>query len=223
MNFGKITCSIAMAMFLTACASTDKAETEAAVQYSGFLSNYSDLKDHEVSDDSVVKRYISDEIKSGNYNKLSIDPVIYFPETKPNENISQEILNDVAAYTTNILVDSATKADAYTEQGDAQTLHFKAAITELSIVDKKLSALQYIPIAFVVTAASGKLNDMTVKFTLEIEIEDANGKSLGRIMKTGFGEALDNKEAKLTMNEIQPLLDNWQGTMDGLLQATVKK
>lgn len=224
MNFYKLTCSVTLALFLSACASTDKPDSpEQKVQYSGFLSNYETLKDHEVKDDSIVKRDISPELKSGKYSKLLIEPVIFYPAPTPNENVSQEMFDSISSYATQVITASADKSGALTTTADGNTLRIKTAITELNVVDKKLRALQYIPIAFLVTAASGKLNDMTVKFTLEVEIEDAaTGKSLGRIMKSGFGETLANKEAKVTLEEIKPLLDNWSKTMDKSLLNILK-
>ena len=79
------------------------------------------------------------------------------------------------------------------------------------------------PIAFLVTAASGGLSEMDVKFQIETELTDSvTGKVLGAAIKQGFGEKLDDSEQALTLDNVKPLIDNWATTMKSTLTEILK-
>jgi hypothetical protein len=80
-----------------------------------------------------------------------------------------------------------------------------------------------VPIAFLVTAASGGLSEMDVKFQIETELTDSlTGEVLGAAIKQGFGEKLDDSEQALTLDNVKPLIDNWATAMKSTLTEILK-
>lgn len=207
---------------LSACSSApDQQTTEELVKNnSGFLSRYDDLKEVEVEDDSRVMRFLSPELKSRGYTNIMVDPISYHPAPPVGDEISREILTDVSNYANQVIVSAIEKSASIATEPSGKSLRLKAAITELNIVDKELTGWQYIPISFLITAASDGLDNMIVKLTVEAEFVDSmSGESLGRVTKTGFGGVLDDDKTQLTLEEVKPLLDKWQKTMEENLKS----
>lgn len=219
MNVKKLSLLAVFSVLLSACATTDKVDISTV--NSGFLSNYNNLTKAKVDDDSMVIRDVSDDFKQRKITSVILTPVKFHPEPKENPNVSNAMLDSVLAYSNTKFSEAISSTTSLDTQVTPGAIRLDIAITELNIVDKKLSAFQYIPVAFLITAASGKLNDMIVKLTIEAEVFDAeSGKSLGRVIKTGFGEVLDNSESQLTMEDIKPLIDKWSETIKNV---TLKK
>lgn len=208
--------SIIVLLCLVACTSTPKDSPPAKemTNYSGFLSDYSKLKKVDVGDDSDLMRYISSDIKARGYNKVMLDPVSYYPAPQATDTMSKAVLSEISNYFNQTFSRAAySKVDLVNKPG-INTLRIKMAITGVNIVDAELAAYQYIPIAFLVSAASGGLSEMTVKFQVEAEVVDSlTGEVLAAAVKSGVGEKLANDKTALTLENLKPLIDSWAQTM----------
>lgn len=203
-------------MYLTACASTSKIPStdKVTTNQSAFLSDYSKLKKVDVGDDSDLMRYISQDIKLTGYNKVILEPVSYYPAPQHTDMVSKEALSNISNYFNNTISKTAFSNIKVVNKPGINTLRIKMAITELKVEDAKLKAYQYIPIAFVINAVTGGLNDMEVKFQIEAEVVDSlTGEILALAVKSGVGERLTNDKTALTLKNLQPLIDSWALTM----------
>lgn len=203
-------------MLVSACSSTpDKAESKDWIaSQSGFLSDYSKLKKVDVNDGSDLMRYISEQVKGGKYAKVMFDPVSYYPAPKKTSNITKQVLSDISSYFNNTFAKTALANVEVVNRPGPDTLRIKMAITSVNVEDSSLAVYQYIPIAFVITAASGGLSEMNVKFRMEAEVVDSlTGEVLAAAVKTGEGETLDNDKEMVTLAHLKPLIDSWAVTM----------
>lgn len=209
---------------LTACTSTEKDTNQTPqTNYSGFLSDYSQLKKVDLGDDSDLLRFFDRKIKEHGYENIMLDPVTFYPAPKASETISSKALTNIGAYFNNTVLNVAKESGKLVEIAGAKTIRVKMAITSIDVTDSKLSAYQYVPIAFLVTAASGGLSEMDVKFQIETELTDSlTGEVLGAAIKQGFGEKLDDSEQALTLDNVKPLIDNWATTMKSTLTEILK-
>jgi len=209
---------------LTACTTTEKETNQPPkTNYSGFLSDYSQLKKVDVGDDSDLLRFFDRKIKEHGYENIMLDPVTFYPAPKASETISNKALTNIGAYFNNTVLNVAKESGKLVETAGAKTMRVKMAITSIDVTDSKLSAYQYVPIAFLVTAASGGLSEMDVKFQIETELTDSlTGEVLGAAIKQGFGEKLDDSEQALTLDNVKPLIDNWATTMKSTLTEILK-
>jgi hypothetical protein len=171
-----------------------------------------------VGDESDLLRYISSDLKARGYNKVILDPVSYYPAPHETDAVSKDILSKISNYFNDAFSQAAySTVDLVTKPGE-NTLRIKMAITGVNIEDSKLAAYQYIPIAFLVTAASGGLSEMTVKFQVEAEVVDSlTGEVLAAAVKSGVGEKLVNDKTALTLDNLKPLIDSWAQTMQKTL------
>jgi hypothetical protein len=212
---------ITLALSISACGSTSSNNGNAipSNNNSGFLSDYGQLKPVDVDDDSQLTRFISKELKARNYTKVMLDPISYYPAPKATDTVSQKVLGEISQYFNKTLATAVAKEITVVNEAGEGTLRFKMAITGVKILDKELSAYQYIPIAFVINAASGGLSDVEVHFQIEAEVVDSlTGEVMASAVKSGIGETLSNNESKLTLANLKPLIDKWAKVM----QNTIK-
>jgi len=208
--------SLSLALILGACSSTSSSNIDRSgdANYSGFLTDYTQLKTVDTDDDSELRRFISKELKAREYNKLMLDPISFYPAPQVTETVSQKALTEISSYFNNTLAKAVDTKLNLVDQPGKDTLRIKMAITGVKVVDKELEVYQYIPIAFVLNAAKGGLSDMVVNFQIEAEVVDSlTGELLGAAVKIGVGGTLKNDGTSLTLAELKPLIDNWTKTM----------
>jgi hypothetical protein len=213
---------VALAFSISACSSTssDNKNDEPSSNHSGFLSNYSQLKSADVDDDSKLTRFISKELKARNYTKVMLDPISYYPAPQATDTVSQQVLGEISQYFNKAVSTAIAKEIPVVNDAGKGTLRFKMAITNVKIRDKELAVYQYVPIAFVINAASGGLSDVEVHFQIEAEVVDSlTGEIMASAVKSGVGETLSNEETALTLANLKPLIDKWAKVM----QNTIKQ
>jgi hypothetical protein len=200
---------------ITACGSTSGPSTpKDASNYSGFLSDYSKLMKVDAGDDSNLMRHISSDVKARGYKNVMLDPVTFYPAPQSTNTISRGVLAQISSYFNRKFSESLSNTVNVVDMASEDTLRIKMAITGVKIEEAKLKAYQYVPIAFLVNAASGGMDDVIVKFQIEAEVVDSlTGEVLGAAVKSGEGEKLNNDTTALTLDNLKPLIDKWAITM----------
>ncbi len=211
--------TIGLMLALSGCSSTDNSSAEAAKEVqSGFLSSYDQLKKVDSSDDSDLVRYIKPGLKELGYDKVILDPVSFYPGPKSTDKVSKEVLSQISSYANKAFSDAVSASSTLATAAGPNTARMKVAITAVDITDKELSGMQYIPIAFLFTAASGGLNDMQAKLRIEAEMVDSQtGEVLMQGIKSGSGATVEDDKASMNLEMLSPLLDKWAETMKATL------
>ncbi|GGA64913.1 lipoprotein [Neiella marina] len=212
--------AIIAAGLLAGCGST--AEDE--VKRSGFLSQYDSMVEIPTGDDDLFKmRWVSDEFASGKYSKLMIDPVVFFPAPMTSDKVSDEVLADILKYTNDSITKSAASTGKLVTKAEPGTVRLRLAITGASIDDQGLSAIQYLPIAFIASAATGNLDNLAAKLTVEGEVIDAvTGELLSTAFLVGIGKEVEDDEAVLNFDMVQPVIDKWNQEMVAGIKRDLK-
>ena len=207
---------IALAMPLFAQASDTLVKKE---HYSGFLKDYSQLKEEKDAKGNEVMRYISPALTSGKYHKVMIDRVVYYPAPKPDPHVDMTTLNQIRDYLTKELRQKIGAQVPVVNQPGPDVIRMHAAITAVKAENAALKAYQYIPIALIfqgIKAAAGtRAKDAELYVEMEI-LDSESGKRLGAVVRKGVGtEVKEEKEGaekgkKMVMlDNVKPILDNW--------------
>lgn len=213
-----------MFTLLTACQSTAVSQKSEEV-YSGYLPNYGILQAKETEDDSQMSVWIDSDIDKSKYQKVYIEPVVFYPKQPTLDQASPEVLDQVKVYFNDMMKKELGSAFELTNKPGANTLKVEVAISAIAIDEKSLKAYQYIPIAFIGTVVTGNLNNMSVKMQVEAKISDAtSGDLIAAAVKRGEGEKLKNAETQLTIDNLSPLIDSWGQTFStNLTKALTNK
>lgn len=84
----------AITALVAGCASNAPKKTD----YSGYLGNYSDLKEVKGPMGEEFLRYASLKFTPANYSAVLLDRVEFYPKPEPTEQVSQETLNQIGSY-----------------------------------------------------------------------------------------------------------------------------
>jgi hypothetical protein len=202
--------AVKLGMILMGVALVAAPGANAVAEDSGFLKDYSQL---EVKKDpkGVERRvWFSDKLTSQNYKQILIDPVSFYPEAQPSEQVTLGALNDIRDYIDSGLRKAIGGTMPLGKTAGAGVAKLRVAITAFS-VDKSLKPYQMIPIAFIFTSvdrASGSAK-YDVKLYVEAELADSvTGEVLGRAVREAKGVEVTGDQP-LTLKEAKPTIDGW--------------
>lgn len=178
---------------------------------SGFLGDYSALSEVKDKAGDTVMRYLNPKFKPGVYQKVMIDPTQYYPAPKPTDQVSASTLTEISDYVDKGLrAKLGAKVMLASEPGPG-VLRVRPAITAVAPQTPGLKPYQLIPIAFIVSAARGRGKEATIHVELEA-VDSMTGERMGASVRKGVGAKLASDKAKLTLKDVQPLLDKWIDT-----------
>lgn len=197
-------------ILLIACTST----TAGKQDYSGFLSDYSQLQKVKLADGTPTMRWVSPSLKGSSYRKVFIDPVVVYPAPKSTAEVSAQLITDAAAYLEQALALQLRGAGMeVVDAPEPGTLRLRAAITTVETKAEDFKAYEIIPIAAIiagVSAATGS-RDRNVEAFVEVEVTDiSTNEVMARAVKKGISEEkLPNDKTKASMDQLKPTLDAW--------------
>jgi len=206
---------------LFGCASTKPDQTK----YSGWMQDYSNLAAYETPSGATAMRWVSPELKPGQYKAIMLDKVTYYPEPKTSQQVSMQTLAEIPGYLRQKAEQEIGTALPVVSKPGPGVLRMRAAITAVDTPVESLKAYEVVPIALIfagATTAAGTRDHDTVVY-LETEISDSqSGKILGKVVRKGFGKSLENKQSQLTLTDTRPVLDTWAKEAAIFIKSSVK-
>ena len=184
---------------------------------SGYLGDdYALLKEAKDPLGAPLQRFISPDFTPAKYNALMIEPFGFYPEPRPTENVSMGAINDIRDYINNSLRAKIGAKVQVVDKPGPGVARLRGAITALNADTQALKAYQYVPVAFLVTAAKdaasgGRPED--ARIFVELEIQDSmTGGRLAVAVREGTGEVLKQArggEKQVTLDSVKPVIDKW--------------
>ncbi|MGH8789924.1 MAG: DUF3313 domain-containing protein [Cupriavidus necator] len=195
-----------LAVILGACASGSLAPD------SGFLRDYSSLADSKDAQGKSIRAWVSPKLTPANYNAILIEPLVFYPEPRPSEQVSAETLNQILAYSNDTLKRSLSERFRVVDRAGPGVLRIRAAFTGVAAQGEGLKPYQYVPIAFVSSMALRAATGTPQRAFIVVEIEGTDsvtGELLGQRMRVGTGERLAKAAGQqvITLDTVKPLLD----------------
>lgn len=181
-------------------------------EYSGFLGNYSQLTEQENPSGAKVMAWIDPSLNLTRYNSVYVEPTQYFPKPNPTEKLSQQTLDQISAYYTQVLKREFGQVLKVVDQPANDTLVVRAAITGVSSHTQSLHAYEVIPIALIaagVSTATGIRDQDTVIATEAAFIDASNSKVVAEVVRKGTGHPLENSSQAMTAADVKGVLDGW--------------
>ncbi len=201
---------IVAATAIAACASGPT--TSRPDQYSGFLTDYSRLREAKGADGVPVLRWISPKLTAETYNKVIIDPVQLYPTPRPTEQVSAEVLSQIRNYFDTALHRQMGESYSVVTEPGPGVLRFRPAITGVTAGPEALKLRQYLPIALIFTTARQAAGVRPEQVVVHLEAEALDSQTdeqLGAVVAAGTGKPLKGASDKLSLAHVQPVLDHW--------------
>lgn len=197
---------LALSLTLVGCSSKVAEPT----QYSGFLSDYSQLKATDSPSGHETLRWVSPNYKSSQYSGIYYTPVVFYPAAKPNARISQETLDRARSYLDEVLQKAAARHKPLVSWPGPGSLTLKTAITAVSAENQDLKFYEVVPVAAVVAstmAASGHRTQNSVLF-LEVELLDGRtGEPVIKVVRKAYGKSVPNNSTPITFDDLRVAID----------------
>jgi hypothetical protein len=188
-------------------------------KFSGFLKDYSQLKEEKDASGQPVLRHLSPKLTSGAYSKVMIDRVDFYPAPRPDKSVDSATLHQISAYLDKALRQKIGEKATVVDQAGPGVVRMRVAITAVAAETAALKPYQYIPIALVVQGAKAAAGARAQNAELyaEIEVLDSqSGERIGAVVKKGTGTEVEKVkegekkgEKKVTLDNVKPVLDNW--------------
>jgi hypothetical protein len=183
MKFSALSLVLSSALLLAGCAS----KTPTPSQYSGFLSDYSQLQPAQSASGAPVMRWVSADFNIENYRSVLVERPQFYPAPTPHSQVSQQTLDDIALYLQQAIRLELAGRLRVVEHADRETLVFAAAAS---------------------TAAGTR--DLNTEVYVELEaIDGRTSQPMTRVVRKGHGLKLENDSTQLQLKDIKPALDTW--------------
>ena len=181
-------------------------------EYSGFLKDYSQLKEAKSPSGAEVMRWIDPKVDVKKFTSVYIEPTQLYPKPQPTAKISQQTLNGITSYYDQALKREIGKDLPLATGPGPGVIVVRAAITAVSSSTEGLHAYEVIPIALVaaaVSTASGIRDQETTLATEAVFLDGANNKVVAQVVRKGTGKPLENDSQAMSTNDVKPVIDGW--------------
>lgn len=207
---------VALAASMAGCASTGTGlKPDVASQrrqYSGFLSDYSQLSKVIDSRGNEVLRWINPDVNLRNYSKIIVAMPALYPQPTASAQVSAQVLDEIRTYGRKRLQDELAQAGMLGEQPGPGVMRANIALTGVASEAQQLQAWEVIPVALIkagIESATGA-RERDVRIFIEAEVVDSvTNQVLARNVHEGTGVPLHGSQEQLTIEHIKPKIDQW--------------
>ena len=181
-------------------------------EYSGFLKDYSRLKEAKSPSGAEVMRWIDPKLNINQYTSVYIEPSQLYPAPKPTEKIPQSTLNGITRYYDQALKRELSKSLPLASAPGPGVIVVRPAITAVSSETESLAPYEYIPVALVaaaVSTASGIRDQETQLATEAVFIDGQSQDVVAQVVRKGTGKPLENSSQQMKADDVKRVIDGW--------------
>lgn len=181
-------------------------------EYSGFLQDYSRLKQAKSPSGVDVMRWIDPKLNAREYSSIYIEPTQFYPQPQATAKIPQSTLNGITSYFDQALKREAVKSLPLANGPGPGVVVVRAAITAVSSKTESLHAYEVIPVALVaaaVSTATGIRDQETTLGTEAVFLDGSSGKVIAQVVRKGIGKPLENDTQVMKATDVKNVIDGW--------------
>ncbi|MBT2295701.1 DUF3313 domain-containing protein [Pseudomonas fluorescens] len=223
MNFASLIGTVCMASLALAGCSSQITQPD---EYSGFLGDYSRLKEEKSPSGAEVMRWVDPSADLSKYTSLYIEPTQLYPKPQPTVKIPQATLTGITGYYDQALKREAEKSLPLATGPGPGVLVMRAAITAVSSKTEGLKPYEVIPIALVaaaVSTASGIRDQETTLGTEAVFLDGSNNAVVAQVVRKGTGKPLSNEAQVMKPDDVKGVIDGWASDLhQSFLQLKAK-
>lgn len=187
-------------------------KTVAPDEYSGFLKDYSQLREAKSPSGAEVMRWIDPNVDIGKFTSFYVEPTQLYPKPQPTVKIPQQTLNGITSYYDQALKRELGKSLPLASGPGPGVIVVRAAITAVSSKTEGLHAYEVIPVALVaaaVSTASGIRDQETTLATEAVFLDGGTNKVAAQVVRKGTGKPLENDSQVMKADDVKGVIDGW--------------
>ncbi|WP_053129769.1 DUF3313 domain-containing protein [Pseudomonas sp. MIACH] len=181
-------------------------------EYSGFLSDYSQLKEAKSPSGAEVMRWVDPKLDLSRYTAVYIERTQFYPKPQATAKIPDSTLNGINTYFNQALKRELGKSLPLANGPGPGVMVVRAAITAVSSKTESLKPYEFVPVALVAAAVSTGAGIRDQETTLGTEaqfLDGANGKVLAQVVRKGTGKPLSNDSQVMKADDVKGVIDGW--------------
>ncbi|SEB94968.1 Protein of unknown function [Pseudomonas saponiphila] len=181
-------------------------------EYSGFLQDYSRLKEAKSPSGVEVMRWVDPKLDVSRYRAIYIEPTQFYPQPKATAKIPQSTLNAINQYYDQALRREAARSLPLAQGPGPGVVVVRAAITAVSSKTEGLKPYEVIPVALVaaaVSTATGIRDQQTTLGTEAVFLDGSSGKVIAQVVRKGTGKPLANDSQVMKAEDVKNVIDGW--------------
>jgi len=181
-------------------------------EYSGFLSDYSRLKEAKSPSGVEVMRWVDPKLDLSRYNAVYIEPTQFYPKPQATTRIPDSTLRGINDYYNQALKRELARSLPLANGPGPGVMVVRAAITAVSSKTQSLKPYEYVPVAFLAAAVSTGTGIRDQETTLGTEaqfLDGANGKVVAEVVRKGTGKPLSNDSQVMKADDVKSVIDGW--------------
>ena len=181
-------------------------------EYSGFLSDYSQLKEAKSPSGAEVMRWVDPQLDLDRYTAVYIEPTQFHPKPQATAKIPESTLRGINDYFNQALKRELVKSLPQAEGPGPGVIVVRAAITAVSSKTEGLKPYEFVPVALVAAAVSAGTGIRDQETTLGTEaqfLDGASGKVLAQVVRKGTGKPLANDSQVMKAEDVKSVIDGW--------------
>ncbi|MBC3362200.1 DUF3313 domain-containing protein [Pseudomonas sp. SWRI154] len=181
-------------------------------EYSGFLGDYSRLKEEKSPSGAAVMRWIDPKIDLAKYSSVYIEPTQLYPKPQPTVKIPAATLAGITSYYDQALKREVGRSLPLATSPGPGVLVVRAAITAVSSKTEGLKPYEVIPIALVaaaVSTASGIRDQETTLGTEAVFLDGGSNTAIAQVVRKGTGKPLSNASQVMKADDVKAVIDGW--------------
>lgn len=185
-------------------------------QYSGFLKDYSQLKETKSPSGAEVMRWMDPKLDINQFTSFYVEPSQLYPKPQPTEKIPQQTLNGITSYYDQALKRELSKSLPLATGPGPGVIVVRPAITAVSSKTEGLHVYEVIPIALVaaaVSTATGIRDQETTLATEAVFLDGSSNKVVAQVVRKGTGQPLENSSQVMKATDVKAVIDGWASDM----------
>lgn len=180
-------------------------------RYSGFLKDYSNLKETTSASGKAELRWISPDYNPKNYDNVVYNPITYYPIPKPSTQVGAQALSDILTYANKQMKQAIAERKTLATTAGPRSLIFRGAITGVDSSKEGLQFYEVVPVALVVAGTEMATGHRTMDTNLYFEgelIDAGTNKPVIKIVRKGEGKKLANENTPMTIDTLKQVIDD---------------
>ncbi|NMZ09803.1 DUF3313 domain-containing protein [Pseudomonas proteolytica] len=181
-------------------------------EYSGFLSDYSQLREAKSPSGAEVMRWVDPKLNLNRYTSVYIEPTQFFPKPQATAQIPDATLRSINEYYNQALKRELVKSLPLANGPGPGVIVVRAAITAVSRKTEGLKPYEFIPVALVAAAVSTGTGIRDQETTLGTEaqfLDGDSGRVIAQVVRKGTGKPLENDTQVMTAADVKGVMDGW--------------
>lgn len=181
-------------------------------EYSGFLKDYSQLKQEKSPSGADVMRWVDPQLNLGKYTSVYIEPSQFYPKPQATDKIPPSTLQGITSYYDKALKRELGKSLPIAASPGPASIIVRPAITAITSQTQGLKPYEVIPVALVaaaVSTASGIRDQETTVATEAAFLDSDTNKVIAQVVRKGTGSPLQSASQVMKPADVQAVLDGW--------------